>query len=70
MAEEYFRNISVGGKVLSSLTRAGKPMSEDVICPHLRAVLTIDRSMEGQGDMRGRNRNIFASETKGKETLD
>lgn len=40
MAEEYFRNISVGGKVLSFLMRAGKPMFEDVICPHLRAVQT------------------------------
>lgn len=40
VAAEYFRNISVGGKVLSSLTRVGNPKYEDIICSHLRAMPT------------------------------
>ena len=40
MAEEYFRNASARGKAFSVLMRVGRPMYEEVICLHLRAVLT------------------------------
>lgn len=49
MAEEYYGNISAGGKVLSFLMRAGKPMFEDVICPHLRAMLTCRMEEDHRG---------------------
>ena len=64
---EYFRNISVGGKVLSSLMRGGMPMFEDVTCPHLRAELTCSMEEDHRWVLviRGRNGDIFSSETKG-----
>lgn len=58
MAEEYFRNISVGGKVLSFLMRVGKPMFGDVICPHLRAVLTCRMEEDHRGVLVRREERI------------
>lgn len=73
MAEEYFRNISVGGKVLNFLMRAGKPMYEDFICLHLRAVLTrrMEEDHRGASVIREEGIGTFLLlRQKGKETLD
>ena len=40
MAEEHFRNTSAGGKASSVLMRVRRPTYEEVVCLHLRAVLT------------------------------